>query len=77
MPPSDLTVDDSGQVYSMPAFVILRVPCVSRNRTHNDGPDSFRLAAQEGFSKGFAHLLAPDQTRLTLQRLLLFSVNAL
>ena len=38
--------------------------------------NSFRLAAQEGFSEGWARLLTLCQTRWALLVLLLFSFNA-
>ena len=38
--------------------------------------NSFRLAAQEGFSEGGTRLLTPGQTRWALSVLLLFSFNA-
>ena len=60
MPSSLITVDGTDQVYSSPDFC----------------QGTFRLAAQEGFSEGWARLLTLYQTRWALLLLLLFSFNA-
>jgi hypothetical protein len=84
MPSSLVTVDGTGQVYfklnqssrleSQRNTFSIKLKCTTVAQSQREG--LFRLAAQEGFSEGWARLLTLFQTRWALRSLLLFSFNA-